>query len=183
MALTKIPCIQLPNLITLDCDAVVMSHNNGRQSPLAMQVAYHIEYNPTGPMIKVAGRLICKKQLRFADQCAGDGDALLFSARDLTNFVVKTLTQADSLQNLLCRSLCLFASTATNESRHHGVLQRREFGQKMMKLKDKPDVTVSEFSQFLRAPFKDVPVIKEHVPSCRSIQTAQQMKKRALSST
>ena len=183
MALTKIPCIQLPNLITLDCDAVVMGHNNGRQSTLAMQVADHIEYNPTGPMIKVAGWLICKKQLRFAHQSAGDGNALLFSAGDLTNFVVKTLTQADSLQNLRCRSLCLFASTAANESRHHGVFKRREFGQKMMKLKDKPDVTVSEFGQFLRAPFKDILVVKEHVASCRSIQTAQHMKQRALSST
>src|SRR6266850_2069174 len=53
----------------------------------------------------------------------------------------------------------------------------------MMELKDKTDVLVPESGQFLWAPFEDILLFKEHIASRRRIQTAEQVKQRALSST
>jgi hypothetical protein len=53
----------------------------------------------------------------------------------------------------------------------------------MMKLKDKPDVMVPEASQLCRSPLENIFVFKEHITASRPVQTAEQVKQSALSST
>jgi hypothetical protein len=69
-----------------------------------------------------------------------------------------------------------------NEHRHHSVLKGGEFRQKVMKLKDKSDMTVTEFSEFAGAPIQNVPGLKEHFASRRLVQPAQNVHQSAFSS-
>ena len=84
--------------------------------------------------------------------------------------------QAGPLQNLSRHTFCIGTFAAPDEPRHHGVFQGREFRQKMMELKDKPDVTVAKSSQLRSAPLENILLFKEHLAARRRIQTAKQMK-------
>src|SRR2546423_493847 len=95
-----------------------------------------------GPMIQVSSRLIGQQQLRTRDKSSRNGDSLLFSARNFTNFMVKTVQKADSIQNMPRDSFGFRSIVATNELWHHRVLEGREFRQKMVELKDKPDISI-----------------------------------------
>src|SRR5207237_1537633 len=89
----------------------------------------------------------------------------------------------DAVQNLTRLQLRVGTSVTPDEFGHHRILERREFRQKMMELKDKTDVTISESSQFSSVPLENILVFKEHITSRRPVQTAEQMKQSALSST
>ena len=65
-----------------------------------MKFSNHLEYNPTGSMVKVTGRFVRQQQLRLTNKGPRNGDSLLLPARDFPNFVVKTLTQADPGRSL-----------------------------------------------------------------------------------
>src|SRR5262245_39392965 len=65
---------------------------------------------------------------------------------------------------------------------HQRVLERGEFRQKMMQLKDKSDMAVPKSSQFRRTPLEDILGFKDHITPGRRIQAAKQMKQSALSS-
>ena len=96
------------------------------------------------PMVQISGRFIRQQQLRTAHKSPGNRNSLLLTTGDLANFVVQPMRKADSLQNLPGDPFRFNPIAATNEPWHHRVLERAKFRQKMMELKDKPDVTISE---------------------------------------
>ena len=148
-----------------------------------MQFPENSEYMLAGPMIQVAGRLIRQKQLRTPNEGTRNRHSLLLPARNLTDFVVKTVRQPYSVKNPARRAFGFLTVIAPDQLRHHRVLERREFRQKMMELKDKPDMTVSKSSQFRSAPFENILSLKEHIPPSWRIQTAKQVEQSALSCT
>jgi hypothetical protein len=148
-----------------------------------MQFPDHLKNVVTGSVVEVAGWLIGQEEFRFTCQRPRDGDSLLLTPGNFANFVVKTMPQTDAVQNLTRDCVCVGFSVTADELRHHRILQGREFRQKMMELKDKPDVTVSKSRQFRSVPFENILIFKEHIASGRPVQTAKQVKQGALSST
>src|SRR5215475_11131882 len=92
------------------------------------------------------------------------------------------MAQADSLQNLSGSILRLGPIVAPDEPRHHRVLKRRKFRQKMMELKDKTYVTVSELGQLGSCPFENIFAVKQHFTARGRIQSSQKMEQCAFTS-
>jgi hypothetical protein len=148
-----------------------------------MQFTNHLENAVSGPVIQIPRRLIRQKQFGLADERSCDCDSLLFATGNLTNFMVQPVSQTNTVQNLTRVSLTVGSLVAADELRHHRILERCKFRQKMMELKDKPDVPVSKMRAFCGVPIEDILVFKEHITPRRRVQTAEQMKQGALSST
>src|SRR5215510_14217293 len=97
--------------------------------------------------------------------------------------MIQTMREADAFQNLAGGGFRLRPIVASEELRHHRILKRRKFRQKMMELKDKSDVTVPESGQLRSGPFEDIFAVKEHFPAGWRIQSPQKMEQCAFSST
>src|SRR2546426_8862565 len=97
--------------------------------------------------------------------------------------MVEAMSQADAVQNLTRLQFRVGIGVPPNEFRHHCIFERCEFGQKMMELKDKTHMTVSESSELRSVPVENILIFKEHIASRRPVQPADQVQQSALSST
>ena len=76
-----------------------------------------------GPVVEVTGGLVGEEELRFGDERAGEGDALLLAAGEFAGAVVGAVGEFD-----LCKpfgGLCegLFAGNVPGEERHGYVFE------------------------------------------------------------
>ena len=62
------------------------------------QIAQGFEHRLAGGRIQIAGRFVGQQQARTIGQGAGDGDALLFPARQLRRLVAQSLAQTQGRQ-------------------------------------------------------------------------------------
>jgi len=92
-------------------------------------------------LIEIARRLVAEQQMRLADQCAGQGDALLLAARKLRGAMAKAIAQSHLVEQLP-RALDT-SSAARNQRRNQNVFEHRALRQQTMVLKDKSDGLVS----------------------------------------
>ena len=148
-----------------------------------MQFANHLKNGVTGAVVEVARGLIGQKQFGLANQSPGYSDPLLFTPGDFTHLVVKPMTQTHTVQNLTRFDFCAIAVVTPYELRHHRILKSGKFRQKMMKLKDKTDMTVPELSQLYSLPLEDILIVKQHLTSRRPVQASEKVKQSAFSST
>src|SRR5262249_10701026 len=134
-------------------------------------------------MVQISRRLVRQQKLRGPHQRPGNRDPLLLAAGNLTDFVIQAMTETDPFQNLAGGSFGLQAIVAPDELRHHRILKRREFGQKMVELKDESDVTVPESGQLGSSTFEDIFAVEEHLTTRGRIQGTEKMQQCALSGT
>jgi hypothetical protein len=134
-------------------------------------------------MVQISRRLVRQEKLRGTHQRPGNRDPLLLAARNLADFVIQAMTETDPFQNLAGGSFGLQAIVAPDEPRHHRILKRREFGQKMVELKDESDVTIPESGQLGSRPFEDILAVEQHLTSRGRIQGTEKMEQCALSRT
>ena len=78
------------------------------------------------------------------DEGPGHGHPLLFAARELGRFVSQPVAQTQKVEYPFGLPLCLRTVAAADEGGYHHILEGRKFGQQLVKLEDKPDVTVPE---------------------------------------
>jgi hypothetical protein len=84
------------------CEFVAMSHHDQDRFGFAMNVEQHISHDISRVLIEVTGWFIAKKQLRFHDERASQGDTLFFTAGELRGPVIEAFSQADLTQQLSC---------------------------------------------------------------------------------
>jgi hypothetical protein len=74
---------------------------------------------------------------------------------------------------------------AGNQGRHHHILERSEFRQKVVKLEDEPQRAIPELRQRSFRVLEDLLLLRSEVdlPRRRGLQSAQDMQKRALADT
>ncbi len=93
--------------------------------------------------IQIARWFVRQYQLRPRDQRPGYSSPLAFATRQLAWFMRQPAAQTNTFQKRLCRletgGFCL----APNKQRHRHILQRREFGQQVMKLVDEADIAIT----------------------------------------
>jgi len=109
-----------------------------------VKLANHLKDGFPSSMVQIACRFVRQEQFGLANQRSGDRNSLLFAAGQLTNFVVQSVAESDAIQHpprCRCRFFLVFSP---NQLGHHRILQGRELGQKMMELKDKADMLISE---------------------------------------
>ena len=152
-----------------------MGHDDRSQVPFSVKFTDHLENRLAGSVVQVPGRLVGQKHLRLPDQGPGNGNPLLFAAGKLTNFMLQPVRKSYPVEHSACSRLYIGPLVAPDQLRHHCIFNSRKFRQKVMELKDKPDVLVPKSGQFLWTPVKDILVFKEHIPSRRRVQAAEQV--------
>src|SRR5438034_4001942 len=141
-----------------------------------MKLANHLENSVTGPVVEIASGLIGQQQFGLTNQGPRNRDSLLFTPGNFTHFVVEPPGQANPIKNLTCRCFGDTAVVTPNEFGHHRILERSEFRQKMMKLKDETHMTISELSQLWSLPLENTLILEQHVTSGRPVQPAKKVK-------
>src|SRR5262245_23231414 len=81
---------------------------------------------PARGRVEVAGRLIAEHGLRFADECAGNGHALHFTAGHFFGVMVRPVGEADACERGECLINGLPAVGAAEEERQGDVFSGRE---------------------------------------------------------
>src|SRR5205085_5052435 len=98
------------------------------------------------PGVEISRRLVGQEDRRIRHQRAGDGHALLLSARELRRIVVLAARESDALQRAARRAVPLLRRPAefAVEQRQLDVLERRSSSEKVEALKDKSDLRVAD---------------------------------------
>ncbi len=95
--------------------------------------------------VEIAGGLISQDNARFVHQCAGDGHALLFTARQFIRAVADTIAQPHHLQGS-GRALAAIPYASVDE-RQFDIGKRRCTGQEIEGLKDKADSAIADIGE------------------------------------
>jgi hypothetical protein len=102
-----------------------------------------------------------------------DRNTLLLAARDFTNLVGQPGTQSNAIQNFSGSSLRFSSGCSADNARHHRILEDSKFRQKMMKLKDKPDLSIPEIRKLHRIPLENIGSLEHHGTARRPVQTSK----------
>lgn len=78
-------------------ETVVMRDDQGSLVEFKAQAAQKFDDSVGVDSVKVSGRLVSKQYHRVEDQCAGDGNPLLLSARQLSRQVIQSIGQTETI--------------------------------------------------------------------------------------
>ena len=112
--------------------------------------------------VEVAGGLVGQEQLRAVNQGAGNGDALLLSARELVGQVVVAGGQTDDLEGMH-GSLAHFFRGDAPRGVEHGQLDVFERGgarEQIEPLEDKTELLVAHVGELVAVQFGDVNAVE-----------------------
>ena len=119
---------------------MIMRGDERGQPSGADQGLEHAEHRFGGSGVEIAGRFVRQKQLGIVDHRAREGDALLLAAGEFRRAVVGPFGDAKKAQKVERAPARLAGADASEKLRHDEIFERRELGQKMMKLIDKADL-------------------------------------------
>ena len=141
------PCQLLADIMTIRehfgpaRDLRVVGDDDDRLAVLLGQLREEIEDDAGIALVEVAGGLVGEDDGRSIGQGAGDGDALLFAARELGAEAVGLVAHPDCGEQLVRpRAHRGLGEPAEFAHGHHHVLQRRELLHQEMELKDEADI-------------------------------------------
>ena len=98
--------------------------------------------------IERTGGLVGKDDIGTVDERASHGYALLFASGELCRPVVGAVRESEEVEEFLCFRLGFAFLSAGYKCGNHHVFQSREFGQKLMELKDEAEVLAAELREF-----------------------------------
>ena len=125
--------------------AVVVRHDDERFLALPGQPEKQIHDGIARLGIEVAGRFIGENDVRIIRQGPGDRDPLLLASGKFRREMIQAIGQADRLRDFL-RKLLSPVSTP-DHSRKHDVLQRGQFREEKVALKNKTHLLIAQFGQ------------------------------------
>ena len=118
-------------------DGVVMGDQHQRRAVLLLQREQDVDDDGAGVAVQVARRLVGQQQPRPHHEGAGEGDALLLTARKLRRIVLQPVAQTDRFQAL---GRAVEGVPAAGELERHGdVLQRVHRRHQVERLEDDAD--------------------------------------------
>jgi len=103
---------------------IVMRHDHEGYTLLFVDPEEEVMDRLAGMHIEISGRFVGKHDIRFQHQRPGDGNALLFSARELSGPVMKPRSEPYIGQHSPGSIGCFFPVHPPDESRHHDVFER-----------------------------------------------------------
>jgi len=107
-------------------------------------------------MVQRSGRLVAKNQSRLMHERSREGDALLLPAGKFAGQRVQALFHAESNQQRFGSVHGFATSHARGEQWYGGVFRRRQRGQQIVLLKNKPEVLSAEKDALARRELSDV---------------------------
>ena len=119
------------------------------------------------------GRLVGQDQRWVEGDCAGDGDALLLSATEVTGPVSHAILQTHPLEQFLGALARLPAVHARRVHRHHHVLDCGQAGQQVERLEYDADGAAPIHRQFVGGHLGDVHTVERDAARGRSKDPAE----------
>ena len=136
-----------------------MGHHHDCLPEVLHRPPHELENLVAGPAIEVSGRLVGEDDLGSGDECSGDSDALLLTARQFRWPVGEPVSQSDGLHDSIEPLLVRLA--AGEEIGKGDVLQCREAGDEVVRLEDEADLVASELGELFVVEFGEVDVADE----------------------
>ena len=109
---------------------------------------------------------------RIAHQCPGDGYPLLLAAGKLAGLVFQLIAQANLLQRSLGKGMALCPGNTGVNQRDLYVFQKVQLGQKVVLLKDEPQLFVADGGQLVAGHLPHIPAVQSVGPIRGHIQAA-----------
>ena len=125
--------------------AAVVRDDEERGAQLLVDLAEEVVDRVGVHGVEVAGGLVGEHQRRAVHERAGDGHALLLTARELVGVLLLEALQAEQRQGLLGPRLrALDCGRASDERRHQHVLEHAELRQQVVELEHEADELVAQ---------------------------------------
>ena len=157
-----------------------MRHDHDRGSLFSRERQKEVEHRRRGLFVEVSRRFVGEYAVGIGHDRAGDGDALPFAARELRRRVILAVRKADGGEKLSGALPRLLLREAANPKRHRHVVERREFGKKMMKLVHEPEVGVAQSSPGVRREARHRFARHGHLARVDRIESAERVQKGGL---
>ena len=170
--------LQLDDAIALPGDGGIVGDQQERCAAAAMQLEKQPDDGGPGLTIEIAGRLVGHQQRRLADECPGQGDALLFTAGQLRWIMPEAVSEADGFQivpGTLERIAC-----AGKLKWKRCVLLGRHRRDKVEVLKDYADILATESREPVFVQARKVDVRGAHAAASRLLQPGDHHEKTGL---
>lgn len=129
--------------------------------------------------VEIAGRLVGEDDLGLVGEGARDGNPLLLSPTELGRQVVEALAETDEGEEL---TGTLFPILATDEARHHYVLQCAEFGEEEEALEDVAESLIAKAGLLLGGQRVDISVLNGDLPPLWTLKASESIHESGLPS-
>ena len=142
---------------------------------------YQQRRQPIGVLaIEIPRRLVRQDEVGTIDDRARHGDPLLLSARELRRPVLPSLGEPRERERLLRASPGYRFGCAGPQGGHHHVLERGEFGEKMVELEDEPEAAGTKARRTFLIQGRQIPILHPHRARVRPVEPARNVQERAL---
>ena len=130
--------------------------------------------------VERAGRLIGEDELRVCDKRAGDGGALLLSARDLIGVFLQDVLDAELCGNRIERAAHLVVLLAREHQRQEDIVLNRKGVEQIKILKHEAQIVTAEGGYLLLLYLDDVASVEQDLSGARLIERSEDIQKRRL---
>gem|GEM_PF-4236125 len=145
----------------------------------SMKVLNEAHDHFTSPEVEASGGFIGEQNTWVTDECAGQNDPLLLSARQFARAMRGAAPQSNFIQPRYRYGLGFIFRLTPYQQRHHHIFERRKLGEQTVNLPDKAQLAVAELSEAVRRKLTYVILPEVYRTASRPVQTAEKMKKRA----
>ena len=124
--------------------AVVVGDHDERERQLNLEGEEERDDAFTCLAVKVTRRFVGEEDARAVKQRAGDGDALLLAAGELTGVVFFAVGEADGVEEIARAQSRVSGGATADHRREQYVLQRGQFRHEMVELEDEAQIGVAD---------------------------------------
>jgi len=124
-------------------DLFVMGDDDRGQALALMEVPDKAHDRLTRLPVQVAGGLVGEQEFRLVDQSPGDGDALLFSAREKAGLLAGSVREEDLVEDPGGPPVGFRPVESGDQERQQDVLRGAELGKQVEGLENKADLGVA----------------------------------------
>src|SRR2546426_8487524 len=157
-----------------------MGHHGHRRLVLAPQPEEHLVQAVRVGMVQVPRRLIGEHHARVVHEGARHRTALLLPPGQLAGAMRHSPGEPHEGQHFFGARPGPTRRHPPDREGHHHVLQRGEFPQEMVELKDKPQLAVPQLGELVGIQVGVARAVEPDVPARRAVECAQQVQQRAL---
>ena len=157
-------------------------HNHGH-AKLAVEFAQEVRHLLPGRLVEIACGFVRKQNTRAQHQGSGYGNALPLASGEVGHLRVGLVLEAHSFQHMGCLFEDLALGNACYDAGHGHVFHSREFGQKMVELKDIAAGFVAKASLLVRGKIRHVPALEEDRACAWAVQGTHEMQESGFSGT
>src|SRR3990172_8438040 len=174
------PVAKLDDPLGVARDVLLVGHEQDRHT-VGVEPLEEGHDRHRGPRVEVPRGLVGEEKGGLGDESAGDGDALLLSARELARLVIHAIGEADPLERRFReRPAVETPSRAVVEERKLHVLDGRRPPEEVESLEDETDLLIPDVGELVLAELVDLLAVEEVRAARGIVEAAEDIHQRRL---